>query len=223
MKKNKEANQSLSVKRKELGMLDKGTIACALIASSDYPDVLIPVKCKIEDAYFIDLTLFYSIKIMLFYDKNSAFLLEHIRNRKFKTLKGNNSYRVIKLSDSISNIDELNNYFNDKMKGTRFQIESCFVKKTKPEIFRLFDRIQEYLIFKHLRIVESFMSRGLYSGPLYMKNELEFKIRMERAFGSLFESSDEAKKYFDYLYLTNTVKRRQFDEQSGISSKNKDI
>lgn len=223
MKKGKEANQSLSVKRKELGMLNKGTIACALISSTNYPDILIPVKCKIEDAYFVDLTLFYVIKIMMFYDKDTAFLLKHLRNCKFKTLKGINSYRILKLSDNIKNIDDLNNYFNAKMSGTKFHIESCFVTKTKVELFSLFDRIQDYLIFKHLRILESFTGRSLYGGKLKTKSDIEFKIRMERAFGSLFGSSNEAKEYFDYLYYTHTTQRKKLDERNGVSSTSEDI
>ena len=222
-KSNKEANQSLAVKRKELGMLDKGTIACALIASSDYPDVLLPVKCVIEDAYFVELNLIYEIRIMMFFDQSPSFLLNHIRNLKFKTLKGSNSYRILKLTDGIRTIDQLNNYFNSKIKGTRFHVESCFVRKTKPEILHLFNRIQDYLIFKHFSVANDLMNRGIYSGKLKMKNEHEFKIRMERGFNSLFSSNEETKEYFDYMYKSNSTKRKKLDEAKGVNSERGDI
>lgn len=218
-KQNKEANQSLSVKRKELGMLDKGTIACALISSSDRPFVTIPVKCVIEDAYFIDTTLFYVIKIMMFYDTNAAFLLENIRNMKFKIGKGYDKFRLIRLSSKIKNANDINNYFTTEMTGTHFHVESCFVRKNKVELFKLFDRIQDYLIFKHLRTVESLMSRTLYSGKLKMKNENEFKIRMERGFNSLFGSNEETKEFFDLMYVTNSTLRNRLDESRGIKTK----
>lgn len=211
--------RSREVVRAELPRLVKGSMAYALISSSDFPDVMIPVKCLVEDVYFEELTLFYVLKIIMFYDINTQFLLDHIRNRKFKTAKGSNgSYRIVRLTENnISNIDEFNNYFLTKIKGTRFHLEECFVRNTKVEMFALFNKIQEYLIFKQLRLANDLMIRGAYSGKIKMKSEHEFKIRMERGFGSLFKSKEESQEFFELLYQSNKAKRKILDANQGIS------
>lgn len=219
-----KADTSLVVKRKELGMIKKGTIAYALLSSSDYPDVLLPVKCFIKDVYFVDLTLFYEMKIMMFYDIDTCFLLRHLKDLKFRVNRGaKGSHRVIKLPQGLKSLDQLNNYFNETNKETTFHIESCFVKSTKKDMIKMFNKIQDYLIFKHLRIAENLMNRSIYEGKLKTKNKEEFKIRMERGFNSMFSSNTEAREYFDLMYQSNPQFRAKLDKQMGMIDETEDI
>ena len=84
---------------------------------------------------------------------------------------------------------ELERWFIDKC-SMRFCVESTFVVRTKNEMVELFNKIQDYTIIKHLRLIRDSSIRGLYQGNLKLSSKVEFKARLKRMYGDKFTDSE---------------------------------
>ena len=172
-------------------LLNKKSICHALIASTNSPDVLIPVKCVVEDIHFNDTIPFYDLRIIKFYD-NIDFLKRNLMDRSF-LLKYRGKSKTFPVPKKIKTVTELEKWFADEA-PYRFSVESTFVVRTKIEMTELFNKIQEYLIVQNLRSIRTTAMRGLYEGPFKIQSKVEFAVRLERMIGDKFD-----KQSFDEL------------------------
>lgn len=184
-------------------LLDKGTMCHAFLISPMTPEVLIPVKGVIEDFKLKENVTLYRIRLVEFYDDLGFLKRNFYPPRRFNISK-NFSYSAHELHfrKDIKTREELANFFNSQS-IIRFNVESTFVFKTKSEMFRVFDRINEFLICKYLKNIKDITRRPKYKGPLAIQGEKEFHIRMERGFSDLFKSKQE---FDDFMHLIETKK-----------------
>jgi hypothetical protein len=171
----------------EAELLNKRSICHALIASTNSPDILIPIKGVIEDIHFNDQIPYYDIKIIKFYD-TIEFLKRHLYDRPF-LLKYKGKSKGLVIPKKIKTASELETWFSEES-VYRFCIESTFVTRTKNEMSELFNKIQEYLIIQNLRTIRTSTIRGLYEGPFKIASKIEFKERLRRMFGDRFTDED---------------------------------
>jgi hypothetical protein len=176
-------------------LLNKKSICHALIASTNSPDVFIPVKGVIEDIHFNDQIPFYDIRIIKFYD-NIEFLRKFMNERAF-LLKYKGKSKAIVLPKGIKTASELETWFSEKS-TYRFCVESTFVVRTKNEMVELYNKIQEYIIVQNLRAIRNSSIRSLYDGPFKISSKIEFNERFRRMFGDRF-SGEEIERLFDSI------------------------
>jgi hypothetical protein len=167
-------------------ILDKRSICHAIIYSTHDPETIIPIKGLVEDVHFHQDIPYYSIKLIKFYD-NINFLKEHLYDKPFLLKYGDKPKRFS--IPKKKTVTELENWFIDECTH-RFCIESNFVRRTKIEMVELFNKIEEYLIIKHLRIIKKSSMRSLYEGPVKIQSTIEFNERMKRAYGDKFNGND---------------------------------
>jgi hypothetical protein len=173
-------------------LLDKKTICHAIIYSSQDPEIIIPIKGIVEDIHFNADIPYYSIKLIKFYD-NINFLKEHLYDRTFLLKYGEKPKRF--QIPKFRTVAELETWFIDDC-SHRFCIQSNFVCRTKLQMSDLFNKIQEYLILKNLRIIKKTSTRPLYEGHLKISSNIEFNERLRRAYGDKFEGDiDEFLSY----------------------------
>ena len=171
----------------EAELLNKRSICHALIASTTFPDILIPIKGIVEDIHFNDQIPYYDIKIIKFYD-SIEFLKKNLYDRPF-LLKYKGKSKSMIIPKKIKTASELETWFSEES-TYRFCVESTFVTRTKNEMSELFNKIQEYLIIQNLRMIRTSIIRGLYDGPFKIYSKIEFNERLKRMFGDRF-SDDE--------------------------------
>lgn len=176
-------------------LLDKKSICHALIYSSQDPETIIPIKGIIEDIHFQEDIPFYSIKLIKFYD-NINFLKEHFLDRPFLLRFGDKPKKFS--TPRVKNVTELENWFLDECIH-RFCIESNFVTRTKIDMSSLFNKIEEYLIIKHLRLVKESTMRTLYTGPLKIQSGIEYNERMKRSFSDKFKDIKDIEEFLSYI------------------------
>ena len=56
-------------------------------------------------------------------------------------------------------------------------------------MIELFNKIEEYIIIKHLRSIRESSNRHLYSGPLKIQSKVEFAERFKRMYGDKFDKN----------------------------------
>lgn len=184
-------------------LLDKGSMCHAFLISPTHPEILIPVKGVIEDFLLKEDIPIYRIKVVEFYDDFNFLLRNLYPPRRFYISKTYSSTaNEIRLSKKITNRDQLANFFNGQS-TIRFNVESTFVCKNKTELFKLFDRINEFLVCKYLKQIKDTIVRPKYDGPLHISGEREFHVRMERGFSDLFNSKQE---FDDFINLIENKK-----------------
>ena len=176
-------------------LLDKKSICHAIIYSSQDPETIIPIKGIVEDVHFQEDIPFYSIKLIKFYD-NINFLKEHFIGKPFLLKFGDKPKHFA--VPKFKNVNELESWFLDECTH-RFCVESNFVTRTKIEMSSLFNKIEEYLIIKHLRLVKESTMRTLYDGPLKIQSGIEYNERMKRSFSDKFTDSKDIDEFLSYI------------------------
>jgi hypothetical protein len=167
-------------------LLDKKSICHALLYSTSSPEVMIPIKGIVEDIHFEEDIPRYTIKLIKFYD-NIHFLKENFIGKPF-LLKHKSKPKAFHIP-KIRLVSELENWFIDECPH-RFCIESTFVVRTKIEMTELFNKIEEYILIKHLRSIRDSSLRSLYEGPFKIQSKIEFKERLRRMYGDKFNGTD---------------------------------
>lgn len=175
-------------------LLDKKSICHALLYSTSSPEVIIPVKGIIEDIHFEENIPKYTIKLIKFYD-NINFLKEHFIGKAF-LLKHKAKPKAFQIP-KVKTVIELENWMIDECPH-RFCVESTFVVRTKNEMVELFNKIEEYILIKHLRIIRESTIRSLYEGPLKIQSKIEFRERLRRMYGDKFSDKD-FEEYSDFI------------------------
>ena len=167
-------------------LIDKKSICHVLLYSTSSPEIIIPIKGVVEDIHFEEDIPHYTIKLIKFYD-NINFLKEHFVGKPFllKPKSKSKSFQI----PNFKNVIELENWFIDTCTH-RFCVESTFVVKTKNEMVELFNKIEEYVIIKKLRLIKDSTIRPLYEGPLKISSKVEYKERLRRMYGDKFDNDD---------------------------------
>lgn len=169
-------------------LLNKRSICHALLYSTSYPDVIIPIKGVIEDTHFEENIPHYTIKLIKFYD-HINFLKEHFINKPFLLKYKHKPKAFLIPAKNSRNVVDLENWFIDECTH-RFCVESSFVVRTKIDMTVLFNKIEDYLIIKHLRVIRNSSMRGLYEGNLKVSSKIEYKERLRRMYGDKFDGND---------------------------------
>ena len=186
-------------------LFDKGTMCHAFLISPMYPEVLIPVKGIIEDVLLKEDIPIYRIRIVEFYDDFNFLKRNFFPPRRFNISKTfSHTANELHIRKTIKTREELSTFFNSESM-IRFNVESIFVFKQKIEMFRILNRINEFLVCKYLKLTKDIITRPRYSGPLSINGEVEFHVRMERGFSDLFNSK---KDFDDFMYLIENKKHK---------------
>ena len=167
-------------------LLDRKSICHVLLYSTSSPEIIIPIKGIIEDIHFEEDIPKYSIKLIKFYD-NINFLKEHFIGKPF-LLKHKAKPKAFQIP-KITTVAQLENWFIDECPH-RFCVESTFVVRTKNEMVELFNKIEEYILIKHLRLIRESTMRTLYEGPFRIQSKIEFRERLRRMYGDKFDGND---------------------------------
>jgi len=192
-------------------LLQVGSVCFAIITSTEFPDVLIPVRGVIEDVKLKDEIQQYKIKLITVYD-NIDFINKYFCNRYFyyefdkaarKIQITNNSLKgVSKLSnkDKVKNIGDLETWFS--ITGNTFSrtiVQSFFVFEHRNTMLEMYNKIQDYLIIKHLKMLQNLTTRTQYTGLLTLEYPSSFLAAMKRAFSFNFENEKELDEYFSHI------------------------
>ena len=176
-------------------LLDKKSICHALLYSTANPNIIIPIKGIIEDIHFEEDIPHYSIKLIKFYD-NIHYLKENFFGKPF-LLKHKSKAKTFIIPKKITTVPQLENWFIDECVH-RFCVESSFVVRTKIEMAELFNKIEEFLIIKHLRLIRNSTIRPMYEGPLRIASKIEFKERLRRMYGDKFDN-ESFERYSEFI------------------------
>jgi len=180
----------------ELGELFKKKSLChALISSSNSPDVFIPVKAIIEDVHFHETSPHYSLRIIKLYD-TIFFLKEAFDGKRFV-----NGYKqkpvIFKYPKKIKTPAQLEQWLSNDY-AHRFVVNGAFVVQRKFEMVELFNKIQEYLIAKNLRVLKTTLIRRLYEGPMKISSFVEFSNGIKRMFSDKL-SNDQLDELLSHI------------------------
>ena len=180
-------------------LFPKGSIVYALLSSSTYPNVLIPVKGIVKDVKYDEINPEYLIKVTKFYD-SAKFLKKYFLGMAFSNKIGNRSKRFKIDKTKFKTVGDLEKFVNTG--DTRFYIvvDSILCVKFKGELTQLFTKIQNHLIEVKLRDLRTYMTRPTYKGMYKLDTKEEFNVRLKRFIGDKIDKSTISfKKYIKIL------------------------
>jgi hypothetical protein len=153
-------------------LIDKGSVAHALITSVHEPNILIPVKVTIKDIKFDEYNPLYLVKIVKFYD-NINFLKKYFIGNSFSNSFGKKP-RPFWISNDINTVQKLENHLNKE--GERFYVvvDSIHTVRYKNELEDIFSKIQDFLILRNISELKELTTRNLYAGPYKYNTKIEF-------------------------------------------------
>ena len=159
-------------------LIDKGSIAHALISPINEPNKFIPVKVVIKDVKFDEYNPLYLVKIVKFYD-SIYFLKAYFMNNKFSNNFAKKS-RTFWISNEIKTTEELQNYLEKEDKRFYVVVDSIHTTRYKNDMIDLFNKLQDFLINRNIQELQELTTRNSYSGFLKITSKTEFFVRLKR-------------------------------------------
>jgi hypothetical protein len=161
-------------------LIDKGSVAHALISTVHEPNILMPVKVIIKDIKFDEYNPLYLVKVIKFYD-NINFLKKYFIGSSFPNSFGKKP-RPFWISNDIKNVQSLENYLNKE--GSRFYIvvDSIYTVRYKNELSNIFNKIQDFLIQRNISELKGMSTRNFYSGNFKFSTNIEFFVNLRKMY-----------------------------------------
>jgi len=191
-------------------LFPKGEYCHALISSPSNPNILIPVRGLIYDVKMDEFNPQYQIKIIKFYD-DINFLKRYLFGYKFPGDFGSKSTMFNFKRKDYSTCEEFESRIRDGKNWERYLVvaDSVMCTKTEAEIKELFNKVQTFIIEKHLKEVFEHVNRSYYrSGQYYFQTKDEFVIALKKF---LKDREPNRKNWVDSI-----INRATFDELDGI-------
>ena len=159
-------------------LINKGSIAHALISPTNDPNILLPVKVIIKDIKFDEYNPLYLVKVIKFYD-NIYLLKKYFSNNKFVNGFGKKA-RNFWISDDLKTVQELENLIAKEDNRFYIVVDSIHTTRYKSDLEDMFNRIQDFLIMRNLSEIKEFSTRTFYTGKLSFDSHTEFFSRLKR-------------------------------------------
>ena len=159
-------------------LIDKGSIAHCLISSINEPNKFIPVKVVIKDIKFDEYNPLYLVKIIKFYD-SIYFLKSYFMNNKFHNNFGKKA-RTFWISNEIKSTEHLQNYLEKEDSRFYVVVDSIHTTRYKNEMIEMFNKLQDFLIYRNIDELQELTTRNSYSGHLKFNSKSEFFIRLRK-------------------------------------------
>ena len=180
-------------------LFSKGESIHALISSTTNPNILFPVKGIIYDIKFDEYNPQYQIKITKMYDDVAFIKRFLVKGRTIRNFEGKDTRYKFNRS-SFKTIEEFVDkiYNGDNWEVYLTVVDSVYCCKTRKEQIDFFNKIQTFLIQKHLKEVFDMTTRKEYrKGRFYYHTIHEFKSAIKKFFGE--RAPKEDKWYKDFL------------------------
>jgi len=161
-------------------LIDKGSVAHALISSVHEPNILMPVKVTIKDIKFDEYNPLYLVKIVKFYD-NINFLKKYFIGNSFSNSFGKKP-RPFWISKDIKNVQNLENYLNKEDQRFYIVVDSIHTVRYKNELESTFNKIQDFLIQRNISELKQLSTRNFYSGNFKFSTNIEFFSNLRKMF-----------------------------------------
>jgi len=175
----------------------KGENAYTLLISHSHPNILIPVKVVIKDVKYDEVNPEYLVKIIKFYD-SADFLRMHFSKMSY-VQKFNHKPRRLKFREDNplkSHEDFFREINGPKEKNFMIVIDSIMTVPNREDMFNLFNKVEDHVIEKTLRILMQHVTRTSYRSKYRIPTYGEFFIRLRRFIGDKIATDD--KQWFDY-------------------------
>ena len=178
-------------------LIKKGGLGHALITSSTYPNILIPVKVIIKDVKFDESNPQYLVKIIKFYD-NTHFVKSYFMNKSFKN-KLDARTRLIEFKKDFKpkTTDEIIDHISVNEEKYYVVVDSISCMRYKQDMKIMYNKIQTYLIEQDLDSIKARCVRPYYTGTYTMSTKTEFFGRLKRMIVDLVATTD--KEWRDYI------------------------
>jgi len=179
-------------------LIDKGSIAHALISSANQPNVFIPIKVVIKDIKYDEHNPLYLVKIIKFYD-SIHFLKEHFMNSKFPKAFGAKPRPFFINTNNVTNTDSLQNYLDKEDSRFYVVVDSIHTTRYKQDMIDLFNKLQDFLICRNMKELRELSTRNSYSGILKFSSKTEYYNRLRRM---IIDKVDDIKMTWDEFTKT---------------------
>ena len=177
-------------------LIDKGSVAHAIISPINEPNKFIPVKVVIKDVQFDEYNPLYLVKIIKFYD-SIYFLKKYFMNNKFHN-DFKKKARPFWIKNDIKTTDQLQNYLDKEDSRFYVVVDSIHTTRYKNDMMSLYNKIQDFLITRNLQELQELSTRNPYTGFFKFQSKSEYLIRLKRMIidkiTDLGQSWDEWKK-----------------------------
>lgn len=173
-------------------LIDKGSIAHALITSVHEPNVLIPVKVVIKDTKFDEYNPLYLVKIVKFYD-NIYFLKKYFIGSSFSNSFGKKP-RPFWIPSDVNTVQKLENYLAEEDSRFYVVVDSIHTTRYKNDMNDMFNKIQDFLILRNISELKELTTRNFYTGKISFDTNVEFFNRLKRM---IIDKVDDLKTSWD--------------------------
>ena len=175
----------------------KGEHVYSLLISHSHPNILIPVKGIVKDVKYDEINPEYLIKIVSFYD-SPEFLrmyfskMSYVQtfNEKPRKLKWSDGNRLMTYDDFFKDIN------GPKERKFMVIVDSIMTVKNREDMFDLFNKVEDHVIEKTLKILKHHITRTSYRSKYKIPTQSEFNIRLRRFIGDKIATDD--KEWHDY-------------------------
>ena len=158
-------------------LIDKGSIAHAIISPINDPNKFIPIKVVIKDIQFDEYNPLYLVKIIKFYD-SIYFLKKYFMNNKFPN-NFDKKARNFWISNDIKTTNDLQNYLEREDSRFYVVVDSIHTTRYKQDMVEMFDKLQDFLIYRNIQDLQELTTRNCYSGKLKFQSKTEFFARLK--------------------------------------------
>jgi hypothetical protein len=170
----------------------KGEKVYSLLISHSHPNILIPVKGIVKDVKYDEVNPEYLIKIIKFYD-SSDFLRLNFSKMSYVQTFGSKP-RKLKFSED-NPLKTHEDFFRD-MNGPKERkfmvvVDSIMTLQYRQDMEDLFNKIEDHVIEKTLRVIKQHSCRVSYRGKYRLATQGEFFLRLRKFIGDKITYDDK--------------------------------
>ena len=175
-----------------------GDIIYCLLSSAKEPNILLPMKGIIIDIQWHEYNPRYLIKFIKFYD-TYRFIKKYFYNMSFTNKFEDHTREITFNKKDFKWMSEFNAYLVEKK--WQVVVDSVMCVKSKPQLKKLFNKVQYALISQLIKDLRHLSTRLFYTGFLKIASQKEFDIRLKDFIGDKFENNNEVSfdVYIDWI------------------------
>lgn len=174
-------------------IFSKGQWIHAMVTTTQYPNILIPVKGKVHDVKFDGINPLYQIKVHRFYD-NIVFLRMYLFGNHVQTDFNGGTTRFKITPSAHKTVDELiQNVFNgENWQRHLIVVDGIFCSSSEERQRELFAKLQDFLIQEKLKEIYELGTRAYYQrlGRFNWQSLGEYRASLKKFLGERMPSDE---------------------------------
>lgn len=162
-----------------------------IVRPTNAPDLFVPGRGIVVDVKMDPTLPVYRVKLHAIYERIN-FVRRHVVGNYWKC-RQDKPLLMKPATKALGNMDDFNTWLSDQ--SMEFRVEYPFAFSEKAEMLAYFNKLNDYVALRALRLFRDITTKKEYTGQLRMLDSVDFEGRMWEAFADKFGSREEFAKW----------------------------